>query len=75
MRDHRRRTARHPARRPLPGRDSHWPARRLLREVGADAADAFPEPLTDEVVQAADIVITMSCGDACPMVPGRRYLD
>ncbi|MGT2531918.1 arsenate reductase/protein-tyrosine-phosphatase family protein [Streptomyces nojiriensis] len=46
-----------------------------LTEVGADAGAAYPKPLTDEVVQAADIVITMGCGDACPIVPGRRYLD
>ncbi|MFB8773759.1 arsenate reductase ArsC [Streptomyces broussonetiae] len=46
-----------------------------LTEVGADLAGAFPKPLTDEVVRAADIVITMGCGDACPVVPGRRYLD
>lgn len=44
-------------------------------EVGVDLSDAFPKPLTDEVVQAADIVITMGCGDACPVLPGRRYLD
>jgi protein-tyrosine-phosphatase len=36
---------------------------------------AFPKPLTDEVVQAADVVITMGCGDACPVYPGRRYLN
>ncbi|GAA3803584.1 arsenate reductase ArsC [Streptomyces chiangmaiensis] len=47
----------------------------VLAEAGVDATDAFPKPLTDEVVQAADIVITMGCGDACPIVPGRRYLD
>ncbi|TJZ57444.1 arsenate reductase ArsC [Streptomyces piniterrae] len=46
-----------------------------LTEAGVDLADAYPKPLTDEVVQAADIVITMGCGDACPVVPGRRYLD
>ncbi|WP_405910829.1 MULTISPECIES: three-helix bundle dimerization domain-containing protein [unclassified Streptomyces] len=46
-----------------------------LTEAGVQATDAFPKPLTDEVVQAADIVITMGCGDACPVVPGRRYLD
>ncbi|WP_405956563.1 hypothetical protein [Streptomyces phaeochromogenes] len=40
-----------------------------------DLADAFPKPLTGEIVQAADIVITMGCGDACPIMPGRRYLD
>ncbi|AWZ04471.1 MULTISPECIES: arsenate reductase ArsC [unclassified Streptomyces] len=46
-----------------------------LTEVGADVSAAYPKPLTDEVVQAADIVITMGCGDACPIVPGRRHLD
>ncbi|UUN29650.1 low molecular weight phosphatase family protein [Streptomyces sp. FIT100] len=46
-----------------------------LTEAGADLTDAYPKPLTEEVVQAADIVITMGCGDACPVVPGRRYLD
>nr|WSX48806.1 phosphotyrosine protein phosphatase [Streptomyces sp. NBC_00974] len=46
-----------------------------LTEAGADLAEAYPKPLTEEVVQAADIVITMGCGDACPVVPGRRYLD
>ncbi|MER7901567.1 arsenate reductase ArsC [Streptomyces sp. NPDC096046] len=47
----------------------------VLTEAGVDAAGAFPKPLTHEVVRAADIVITMGCGDACPVVPGRRYLD
>lgn len=47
----------------------------VLGEAGVEVAGAFPKPLTDEVVQAADIVITMGCGDACPVVPGRRYLD
>ena len=39
------------------------------------SAKEFPKPLTDEVVQAADVVITMGCGDACPLYPGKRYLD
>ncbi|MGW6316440.1 arsenate-mycothiol transferase ArsC [Streptomyces sp. NPDC055099] len=47
----------------------------VLVEAGVDLADAYPKPLTDEVVQAADIVVTMGCGDACPIVAGRRYLD
>ncbi|NED19846.1 arsenate reductase ArsC [Streptomyces sp. SID9913] len=47
----------------------------VLTEASAKAANAYPKPLTDEVVQAADIVITMGSGDACPVVPGRRYLD
>jgi arsenate reductase len=45
-----------------------------LREVGSNA-DAYPKPLTDELVSAADVVVTMGCGDACPVLPGRRYLD
>jgi arsenate reductase (thioredoxin) len=47
----------------------------VLAEAGVTVKDAYPKPLTDEVVQAADIVVTMGCGDACPLVPGRRYLD
>jgi protein-tyrosine-phosphatase len=46
-----------------------------LAELGLDAATEFPKPLTDEVVRAADVVITMGCGDACPVFPGRRYQD
>ncbi|WP_327278980.1 arsenate-mycothiol transferase ArsC [Streptomyces sp. NBC_01205] len=46
-----------------------------LTEAGVDLADAYPKPLTSEVVGAADVVITMGCGDTCPVVPGRRYLD
>ena len=46
-----------------------------LDEVGIPVDGEFPKPLTDEVVRAADYVITMGCGDACPIYPGRRYLD
>lgn len=46
-----------------------------MAELGIDFADAFPKPLTDEVVRAADVVITMGCGDACPIYPGKRYED
>ena len=46
-----------------------------MDEVGVDMSNEFPKPLTDEVVRAADVVITMGCGDACPVYPGRRYLD
>jgi arsenate reductase len=46
-----------------------------LAELGIDMDEAFPKPLTDEVVRAADAVITMGCGDACPIYPGKRYLD
>lgn len=47
----------------------------VLAEVDLDVADEFPKPLTDDVVRAADAVITMGCGDACPLYPGKRYLD
>jgi arsenate reductase len=46
-----------------------------MREVGVDMAQEFPKPLTDEVVHAADVVVTMGCGDACPVYPGKRYED
>jgi len=46
-----------------------------LDEIGIPIGGEYPKPLTDEVVRAADYVITMGCGDACPIYPGRRYLD
>lgn len=46
-----------------------------MAEIGLDLDAAFPKPLTDDVVQAADVVITMGCGDACPLYPGKRYQD
>ena len=46
-----------------------------MDEVGVDMSNEFPKPLTDEVVRAADVVITMGCGDACPVYPGKRYED
>jgi len=46
-----------------------------MAEVGLDMSEEFPKPLTDEVVRAADVVITMGCGDACPIYPGKRYED
>jgi arsenate reductase len=46
-----------------------------MSELGLDISKEFPKPLTDEVVRAADVVITMGCGDACPLYPGKRYLD
>jgi protein-tyrosine-phosphatase len=50
-------------------------AAEAMAELGVDLADAFPKPLTDEVVRAADVVVTMGCGDACPIYPGKRYED
>jgi arsenate reductase (thioredoxin) len=46
-----------------------------MAEVGIDLSREFPKPLTDASVQAADVVITMGCGDACPVYPGKRYED
>ena len=46
-----------------------------MAELGLDVSQEFPKPMTDEVVQAADAVITMGCGDACPIYPGKRYED
>jgi protein-tyrosine-phosphatase len=46
-----------------------------MREVGIDISKEFPKPISDEFVRAADIVITMGCGDACPIYPGKRYED
>jgi arsenate reductase (thioredoxin) len=47
----------------------------VMSEVGIDITNEFPKPLTDEVVRASDAVITMGCGDACPIYPGKRYED
>jgi protein-tyrosine-phosphatase len=46
-----------------------------MAELGVDVSDEFPKPLTGAAVQAADVVITMGCGDACPIYPGKRYED
>jgi protein-tyrosine-phosphatase len=47
----------------------------VMDELGVDMSEEFPKPLTDEVVRVADVVITMGCGDACPIYPGKRYED
>src|ERR1017187_3463377 len=47
----------------------------ILRERGLDPTREFPKPLTEETAQAADIIVTMGCGDTCPYYPGKRYLD
>jgi len=46
-----------------------------MSEIGVDISEEFPNPLSDEIVRAADVVITMGCGDACPIYPGKRYED
>ncbi|MGO3757343.1 MAG: low molecular weight phosphatase family protein [Agrococcus casei] len=58
----------------LPANDLHPETKQLLDSIGVDA-DAYPKPLTDDVVRAADYVITMGCGDTCPIYPGKTYLD
>ena len=58
-----------------PGEDLNPYAVEAMNEVGVDISKEFPKPLTDEVVRAADAVITMGCGDACPIFPGKRYED
>lgn len=57
-----------------PAADVHRAVRPLLADLGV-ADDAFPKPLTDDAVRAADVVITMGCGDTCPVLPGKRYED
>ncbi|WP_342752621.1 arsenate reductase/protein-tyrosine-phosphatase family protein [Actinopolyspora lacussalsi] len=47
----------------------------VMNELGLDVSQRFPKKLTTESVDASDVVITMGCGDACPVFPGKRYLD
>ena len=47
----------------------------LLLERGLDPVKEFPKPLTDELARAADVIVTMGCGDTCPVYPGKRYVD
>jgi arsenate reductase len=56
-----------------PGIEVNPAAIAAMAEVGIDITDEFPKPWTQEIVQAADVVITMGCGDACPIFPGKRY--
>jgi arsenate reductase (thioredoxin) len=58
-----------------PGDEVNPAAVEAMEELGVDMSEEFPKPLTDEVVRAADVVITMGCGDACPIYPGKRYED
>ena len=56
-----------------PGNEINPAAIAAMAEIGIDITGEFPKPWTDEIVQAADVVITMGCGDACPVFPGKRY--
>ena len=58
-----------------PGEEINPAVVEAMTELGVDMSEEFPKPLTDEVVRAADLVITMGCGDACPIYPGKRYED
>ena len=58
-----------------PGEEINPAVVEAMEEVGADVSEEFPKPLTDEVVRAADVVITRGCGDACPVYPGKKYED
>ena len=58
-----------------PGSEINPSAVAAMAEVGIDITGEFPKPWTDEIVRAADVVITMGCGDACPFYPGKRYED
>ena len=58
-----------------PGIEVNPAAIAAMAERGIDITAEFPKPWTDEVVRAADVVITMGCGDACPIFPGKRYLN
>ena len=58
-----------------PGERIHPQVVEVMRELGIDLADRQPQLLTVELAQQADVVVTMGCGDACPYIPGKRYVD
>src|SRR5499427_10995162 len=58
-----------------PAEEINPAAVQAMNELGIDMSQEFPKPLTDGFVRAADVVITMGCGDACPIYPGKRYED
>jgi arsenate reductase (thioredoxin) len=58
-----------------PGDEINPAVAQILTERGLDVSKEYPKPLTDEAARAADVIITMGCGDACPIFPGKRYLD
>ena len=58
-----------------PGNEVNPAAIAAMAEVGIDISAEYPKPWTDEILRAADVVITMGCGDSCPIFPGKRYLD
>lgn len=58
-----------------PAAEIHDNVRAAMAEIGLDLSKEFPKPLSDETVRAADVVVTMGCGDACPVYPGKHYED
>ena len=58
-----------------PARHVHPEVLEVMREVGIDLSDRTPQLLTSELAGCADLVVTMGCGDRCPVIPGTRYLD
>ena len=58
-----------------PARHVHPEVERVMRELGIDLADRVPQALTPELARQADVVVTMGCGDECPYIPGKRYID
>ena len=58
-----------------PGAETNATAVEAMAEVGIDISTEYPKPWTDEIARAADVIVTMGCGDACPIFPGKRYED
>jgi len=58
-----------------PGGRVHPPVVAVMRELGVDLSERRPERLTTQLAEEADVVVTMGCGDACPYIPGKRYVD
>ncbi len=58
-----------------PANEVNPAVREVMAEVGVDLSEAVPTRLSTEYVEASDVVVTMGCGDACPVIPGKRYLD
>lgn len=58
-----------------PGEQIHPETLAVMNELGIDLSDRTPKGFTDELAQWADVMVTMGCGDACPLIPGKRYID
>ncbi len=58
-----------------PGGSVHPPVIEVMNEIGLDLSGRRPQPLTDDLAQRADVVVTMGCGDSCPFIPSKRYID